>query len=177
MQNNHIYNNLIYEYKNFLPLDIYNSLKEICLKELNSIMLYKNSVNQEAVFVINNNSHSKNILQMIDKKVKLFFRDEAKIDPFTTMLVYNQNEHKLLHSDGHDYPTMKNGILYYLNDDYEGGEVHYPTLNITIKPKANSLIIHPANLPHEVFSVKTNSSRIVLTTFAHSINNEEIFIG
>lgn len=31
--------------------------------------------------------------------------------------------------------------VYYVNDDYEGGEIYMPILGITIKPKANSLLL------------------------------------
>jgi Rps23 Pro-64 3,4-dihydroxylase Tpa1-like proline 4-hydroxylase len=31
--------------------------------------------------------------------------------------------------------------VYYINDDYEGGELYMPILGTTIKPKANSLIL------------------------------------
>jgi len=42
--------------------------------------------------------------------------------------------------------------LYYLNDDYEGGEIHFMDHNLKIKPKANSLIMFPSNADywHEV---------------------------
>ena len=35
--------------------------------------------------------------------------------------------------------------VYYINDDYTGGEIDFPGHNLTIKPKANSLIIFPGN--------------------------------
>lgn len=31
--------------------------------------------------------------------------------------------------------------VYYVNDDYEGGEIYMPILGMTIKPKANSLLL------------------------------------
>ena len=42
--------------------------------------------------------------------------------------------------------------VYYINDDYEGGEINFPDHNLNIKPKANSLIIFPGNenYVHEV---------------------------
>ena len=35
--------------------------------------------------------------------------------------------------------------VYYINDDYTGGEIDFPDHNLKIKPKANSLIIFPGN--------------------------------
>ena len=35
--------------------------------------------------------------------------------------------------------------VYYINDDYVGGEINFPDHELNIKPKANSLIIFPGN--------------------------------
>jgi hypothetical protein len=35
--------------------------------------------------------------------------------------------------------------VYYINDDYTGGEIDFPDHNLKIKPDANSLIIFPGN--------------------------------
>ena len=35
------------------------------------------------------------------------------------------------------------GMVLYLNDDYKGGEIYYPNLEIAIKPEAGSLVMHP----------------------------------
>jgi hypothetical protein len=45
--------------------------------------------------------------------------------------------------------------LIYLNDDYEGGEIEFPTHNLSLKLSAGSLIMFPgnANYPHEVKSI------------------------
>jgi len=45
--------------------------------------------------------------------------------------------------------------VYYINDDYTGGEICFPDHNLKIKPKANSLIIFPGNenYLHEVLKI------------------------
>lgn len=61
-----------------------------------------------------------------------------------------------LHVDDLGYVTDNNlPTLIYLNDDYEGGELSFPTHNITIKPKIGDLIMFPGNLnyAHEVKEV------------------------
>jgi hypothetical protein len=59
------------------------------------------------------------------------------------------------------------GLVLYLNDDYEGGELYYPNLEITIKPEAGSLVIHPGNEDylHGVSPV-TSGLRYVTTAFS-----------
>jgi 2OG-Fe(II) oxygenase superfamily len=41
-------------------------------------------------------------------------------------------------------PILLFGCVYYLNDNYEGGELVYGSKGISIKPNANSLVVHSA---------------------------------
>jgi Rps23 Pro-64 3,4-dihydroxylase Tpa1-like proline 4-hydroxylase len=47
--------------------------------------------------------------------------------------------------------------IYYINDDFTGGELCFPELNINIKPKPNSLVFFPGN-ENYLHEVKTISS-------------------
>jgi hypothetical protein len=72
----------------------------------------------------------------------------------------------LIGSDWHDtYGILKYGVgqqftnhiddctqyhrristVYYLNDNYTGGEINFPRFNITFKPKANQMIVFPSS--------------------------------
>jgi hypothetical protein len=54
-----------------------------------------------------------------------------------------------VHTDNVHLSSVSHGAVYYITDDYEGGEIYYPTLGLEFKPKANSLIIHPAQNGYE----------------------------
>lgn len=56
------------------------------------------------------------------------------------------------------------GVVIYLNGEFEGGELDYPELGFRLKPKVNSLLIHRAELLHQVLEV-TEGVRYTLTTF------------
>ncbi len=45
--------------------------------------------------------------------------------------------------DNKDY-HRRMSTVYYLNDDYSGGEINFPRFSITYKPKANELLIFPS---------------------------------
>jgi hypothetical protein len=49
--------------------------------------------------------------------------------------------------------------VIYLNDDYEGGNINFPTYELSIAPEAGELIIFPGNLnyAHEVEEIKSGS--------------------
>ena len=41
-------------------------------------------------------------------------------------------------------------FLFYLNDDFEGGEISYPEYNVDYKPSAGDLVIHNTEVIHGV---------------------------
>lgn len=57
------------------------------------------------------------------------------------------------------------GYCLYFNDNYQGGELHYPDLNIKIKPEANSLYIHGGHIVHGSLPVLDDTIRYFSTVF------------
>lgn len=61
------------------------------------------------------------------------------------VLKYQVDDFFTGHTDAsHDFPRQMS-LVYYINDNYEGGELEFPHLNVTIKPLAGELIIFPSN--------------------------------
>ena len=54
----------------------------------------------------------------------------------------------------HEYHVA---MIYYVNDDYDGGQLSFIDRGLTIRPPANSLMIFPGNenFAHEVLAVKS----------------------
>ncbi len=76
---------------------------------------------------------------------------EPWLPDFFYIKKYDPNVDMGPHVDSDDPTSSVHPILsgvFYLNDDYEGGELHFPNQNITIKPKAGSLIIFPSVQPY-----------------------------
>lgn len=79
------------------------------------------------------------------------------------LLKYSDGRGLRMHSDtyeksvGTDYVSASFSTVYYINDDFEGGEFHAPFLGITLKPLANTMVllnnIADENSCHEVTSV------------------------
>jgi hypothetical protein len=65
--------------------------------------------------------------------------------------------------------TTRYGFVLYLNDDYTGGEIYYPKLNIEYKPKVGDLVIHPGSeeYSHGVRDI-VSGERYNITLFAHT---------
>jgi hypothetical protein len=53
--------------------------------------------------------------------------------------------------DTHEYstPWRNYSSLVYLNNDYEGGEIFFPRLNLSLKPAAGMLVIFSSGAEHE----------------------------
>jgi hypothetical protein len=60
------------------------------------------------------------------------------------ILKYGKGQHFLNHIDDHPSYHRRMSTVYYLNDNYTGGEINFPRFDITFKPKANQMIIFPS---------------------------------
>ena len=62
---------------------------------------------------------------------------------------WNEGQSMGPHFDGQDgNKDLAFSLVAYINDDYEGGEISFPNHNVTIKPKAGSLIMFPSQEPY-----------------------------
>jgi Rps23 Pro-64 3,4-dihydroxylase Tpa1-like proline 4-hydroxylase len=60
--------------------------------------------------------------------------------------------------------------VYYVNEDFDGGNLFFPSLNLTVKPIENSLVLIPSELIHRAEEIK-NGKKIISTTFFRKIKN------
>jgi hypothetical protein len=65
--------------------------------------------------------------------------------------------------------------IYYINDDYEGGEINFMDHNLKIKPKANSFVTFPSNADywHEVLA-NTKKERYSSTLWFHFVGSSPL---
>ena len=61
------------------------------------------------------------------------------------ILKYGEGNFFIDHIDDGLFMTRKVSIVYYFNDNYDGGEIIFPRFDLEIKPKANQLLLFPAN--------------------------------
>jgi hypothetical protein len=71
-----------------------------------------------------------------------------------------------LHVDTLSVSSLHLASVYYINDDYHGGEIRFPDHDLTIKPNANTLVLFPGNENywHETLEV-TKNNRYTSTKF------------
>jgi hypothetical protein len=60
------------------------------------------------------------------------------------ILKYGVGQKFINHIDDHPDYHRRVSTVYYLNDNYSGGEINFPRFGITFKPKANQMILFPS---------------------------------
>lgn len=69
------------------------------------------------------------------------FSDHSPYD----VLKYGKGQLFTNHIDDHTKYPRRISLVYYFNDNYEGGEINFPRLNLSFKPKANQLLMFPSS--------------------------------
>lgn len=93
-----------------------------------------------------------------------FYFPEAKGVEVPQLVSYSEGERYGEHNDSEELidgvwkkvTDRDFTIIFYLNDNYTGGELVFPNQGVTISPKAGSVVIFPSDhrYPHEVVPVK-----------------------
>jgi len=61
-----------------------------------------------------------------------------------TILKYGKGQKFVNHIDDHKDYHRRMSLVYYINDDYTGGEIVFPRFGITYKPAKDELLIFPS---------------------------------
>jgi hypothetical protein len=165
MKVNNIYKG-IYEIENFLSKE-----------ENNEVLIFINSLTEDdwnAESPFDEGWWKTKLLRLFDNKMLInisnkisnLFLSKQDMVPINKIQRFNDGQGMGIHKDHClDDDNVEYGIVVYFNDNYEGGEIEYPDLKITIKPKSGSLIIHHGEINHKVNNVIGNVSRYFTTTF------------
>lgn len=83
------------------------------------------------------------------------------------ILKYGKGHHFDNHVDDSKAYPRTFSISYYLNDDYEGGEIEFPRFDLKIKPVANQAIVFAANYVynHKIYPVTEGTRYTVVNWF------------
>jgi hypothetical protein len=107
------------------------------------------------------------------KRVKPFFGDGYHLPLITHVHRQKVGEGMDEHSDMGERSKLLRSAIFYVNDDYEGGELYFPALDFEYKPKAGDFITFPSyeKFTHGVKPVLSGSDRYVLAGFAWQSEN------
>lgn len=87
----------------------------------------------------------------------------SEINPFIT--AWTEGTSQKEHTDNSNEFTA----IIYLNDNYEGGELNFPDLNLSIKPIKGSVILWPGSITHSISTV-VSGTRYTIPVFFKAIS-------
>jgi hypothetical protein len=88
---------------------------------------------------------------------------KSEVSPF--IVAWTEGTSQKEHTDnGNDFTAM-----IYLSDNYEGGELNFPSLDLSIKAKKGSLIIWPGYITHSISTVDSGT-RYTMPIFLKAIS-------
>ena len=94
----------------------------------------------------------------------------AKIEKFESPQLLRYGKEQMFHDhiDDHPFFTRRISLTYYLNDDYEGGDVEFKRHGLRFKAKKNDLLIFPSNFiyNHQVHPVTDGLRYVVVQWMA-----------
>lgn len=166
----------IFTIENFITVEEQNTLLLLASKALESDWYANNTSEDDPWFGKNLSLDvTSDIVQNINDRLFSLFSDYGPSNKFSHIHRFKKNQSVGHHSDrNHTSPLTDYGIVLYLNDDYEGGELRYVDRSITIKPKARSLIVHSGDIAHVGLPVLNDKVRYFMTAFMNSHPNSKV---
>ena len=104
--------------------------------------------------------------QCIDNYLNEFKFNPQKGASSYEILKYGVDNYLVDHYDDGGETPLRVSILFYLNDDYEGGNIEWKFGNFNYKPKKGDVVIFPSSFiyRHQVYPVESGT-RYVITKF------------
>lgn len=104
----------------------------------------------------------------INERIRPFFGDRFHLPVINEVHRQKIGEGMDEHADMGPRADLLRSMLFYINDDYEGGELYFPALDLEYKPKAGDFVTFPSyeRYTHGVRHVLSGSDRYVLAGFA-----------
>jgi hypothetical protein len=101
-----------------------------------------------------------------EKDYKAMFQCETNWHDQYGILKYGIGQKFTNHIDDHKDHHRRISTTFYMNDDYEGGEILFPRFNLNHKPEKNELLIFPSTFVynHSVVPV-TNGTRYAVVSW------------
>jgi hypothetical protein len=175
----------IYEIEDFVSIDEQKEILDFCknLEEDQWWLSFSDEYKEGFFYGKQYNGEKPSIFKTIDERVDSLFNSILYFGS-VALQRYKKGEQIQVHKDYWLYDLdyhIRYGICIYYNNDYEGGELYYPELGITHKPKARSLVMHGGNITHESLPVTSDDLRYFSTAFVRGseespvVLNKELF--
>lgn len=118
-------------------------------------------------------------LQAVKHYTKRYNVGELRYWEALNFVKYGPGQHFQEHTDhGFSYNCVVS-MVGYVNDEYDGGEIHFRMQGITVKPKAGDLFVFPSNFmyPHRAMPVHsgTKYSIVTMLDYSNKFHNDKFY--
>jgi hypothetical protein len=105
------------------------------------------------------------------------FKNIKSTEGMLSILKYSKSGYLPQHQD-QGVSSRVLSTVGYLNDNYDGGEIYFPYVDVTIKPEAGSVVFFPSNFiyVHEVRPM-INGTRYAVPQWYHSLKTPRMSTG
>jgi hypothetical protein len=177
---------------NRLSPDIYEIEDFLTLEQQAKVLEYCTNLDEQEWWQSHNDDYKRGFFygrQKLGALPKVFSEIDGNIanlfSQFSVMYGVCLQRHKddkpmAVHKDYHTFDPesyVRFGIVLYYNDDYVGGEISYPSLEILHKPKARSLVLHGGNIKHGTKPVTNGPHRYFSTTFVRGSVEKPVILN
>lgn len=136
-------------------------------RDTDLIMLPHYEWEQDGVLADMTKEFHKEMTKCLDQYKDFYY---AKIQKFENpqLLRYGPEQKFHDHIDDHPFFTRRISMTYYINEDYEGGDVEFPRFNLRFKAKKNQLLVFPSNFVynHQVHPVTSGLRYVIVQWMA-----------
>jgi predicted 2-oxoglutarate/Fe(II)-dependent dioxygenase YbiX len=144
--------------KNFLTKDECDLL----LLEAKSSNNWKPQNQDTGIFILKTNNHK--MMIEIHKRLSLLFDKNLHTQMIRMIHKTDKDSFWSEHSDNSGGNDIEYGVVIYLNEDFDGGELVYTESDTRIRPEKGLLVCHRGDQKHLVSKV-TSGDRYTLTSF------------
>lgn len=119
------------------------------VRDTDTIVVSQHSQNQPPETALETfNAEMRNIIfsifkPSVERYMPLYNVNYSIYEEFN-ILKYGVGQKFTNHIDDHPNYHRRISLVYYINDDYLGGEINFPRFGVRHKPKANELLIFPS---------------------------------
>jgi Rps23 Pro-64 3,4-dihydroxylase Tpa1-like proline 4-hydroxylase len=130
------------------------SQKEESYRSTDMILMTQDRVMSDSLLYSFLQEFNKEIVAPLQDYFGRFNANATKFE-IPQLLRYGVGQNFKIHIDDHANLTRRVSLVYYINDDYTGGELFFDKFGLEVKPMKNQLIIFPSNFmySHEARAV------------------------
>ena len=130
-------------------------------------MLPHHEWDQDGVLADMTKAFHQEMVRCLDQYKDFYYAKTQKFES-PQLLRYGPEQKFNDHIDDHPFFTRRISMTYYLNEDYEGGDVEFTRFNLRFKAKKNQLLVFPSNFiyNHQVHPVTSGLRYVIVQWMA-----------